>query len=385
MTRLNWQELSSSWDEWPFGHNRHGPKKGVCPFFGCPFLGRAELPSHTMSPGLRPTSIPSGILIIPAIWPQRTWAAPSSECPLSLVLNSESPTSFAARRRPCHPSTVSERMYASRVGLGSTKHVFVLVTLTFDLWPPKWEKTCPDTSRTCMQIFMPVIFRRWEICNRTNKKNKTKQTRSELSIPHTTIWWDNNLFMITEVFTVIVFVMGMLLWWLHIANQYTHTNTQQQRCKITWGGWSKIVDRIDTQTIFWLNKLRQRRIHRLRHITNVLPSAQLRNRTEHQFKTIKQTHIHRLYSIFSFTCISSCYLRSTRKTLKISGIVFLQAESSSWYHWCHHFFPTHEGSNVDGSTALQCQCQLEGKACIQYIHMYVRRGPAGLCRFHNLL
>jgi len=26
-----------------------------------------------MSPGLRPTSIPSGILINPAVWPQQTW------------------------------------------------------------------------------------------------------------------------------------------------------------------------------------------------------------------------------------------------------------------------------------------------------------------------
>jgi len=145
------------------------------------------------------------------------------------------------------------------------------------------------------------------------------------------------------------------------------------------------VNRIDTQTIFWLNKLRQRRIHRLCHITNVLPSAQLRNKTEHQFKTIKQTHIHPLYSIFSFTCISRCYLRSTRKTLKIPGKVFLQAKRSFRYHCCHHFFPTHEGSNAAGFTALQCQYQLEGKACIQYIHMYVRCGPAGLCRFHNLL
>jgi len=30
--------------------------------------------SNTMWPGTRPTSLPSGILIHPAIWPQQTWA-----------------------------------------------------------------------------------------------------------------------------------------------------------------------------------------------------------------------------------------------------------------------------------------------------------------------
>ena len=38
-----------------------------------PFLGRGGgSPSNTMSPGLRPTSIPGGILIHPAVWPQYT-------------------------------------------------------------------------------------------------------------------------------------------------------------------------------------------------------------------------------------------------------------------------------------------------------------------------
>jgi len=47
-----------------------GPKLGVlCP----PFGGRAGSPSNTMSPGLRSTSVPSGILIHPAVWPQQTW------------------------------------------------------------------------------------------------------------------------------------------------------------------------------------------------------------------------------------------------------------------------------------------------------------------------
>jgi len=58
----------------PFGHNRQGPKFGVL----CPHFWGAGSPSSTMSPGPgpgpRPTSIPSGILIHPAAWPQHTWA-----------------------------------------------------------------------------------------------------------------------------------------------------------------------------------------------------------------------------------------------------------------------------------------------------------------------
>ena len=41
------------------------------------------------------------------------------------------------------------------------------------------------------KFYAPVFFRRREIRNRTNKQND-RQTRSKLSIPHTTAWWDNN-------------------------------------------------------------------------------------------------------------------------------------------------------------------------------------------------
>ena len=54
----------------PFG--RHGPKiGGLCPFWG------GELGAHLTQSrlaGPRPTSIPSGILVHRAVWPQRTWA-----------------------------------------------------------------------------------------------------------------------------------------------------------------------------------------------------------------------------------------------------------------------------------------------------------------------
>ena len=49
------------------GHNRHGPKRaGLL----CPFRGGAGSPSNTMWPGPRSTSVPSGVFIHPAVWPQ---------------------------------------------------------------------------------------------------------------------------------------------------------------------------------------------------------------------------------------------------------------------------------------------------------------------------
>jgi len=38
------------------------------------FLGSYRSPSSTVWPGPRPTSIPSGILMHPAVWPQQKWA-----------------------------------------------------------------------------------------------------------------------------------------------------------------------------------------------------------------------------------------------------------------------------------------------------------------------
>jgi len=61
----------ASWSIQPFCHNRHGPKIGegrLCS------IGGLGSPSNTMWPGLRSTSVPSGVVIHPAIWPQQTWA-----------------------------------------------------------------------------------------------------------------------------------------------------------------------------------------------------------------------------------------------------------------------------------------------------------------------
>jgi len=65
----------ASWSIQPFGHNRHGPKiqAGSAPFFTF-WGGGAGSPSNTVSLGPRPTSLPSGVLIYPAIWPQQKWA-----------------------------------------------------------------------------------------------------------------------------------------------------------------------------------------------------------------------------------------------------------------------------------------------------------------------
>jgi len=62
-----YQMVSSSIQR--FGHNRHGPKIG-----GCAPLRGAGSPCNTMSPGPMSTSLSSGILIHPAVWPQQTRA-----------------------------------------------------------------------------------------------------------------------------------------------------------------------------------------------------------------------------------------------------------------------------------------------------------------------
>ena len=69
-----YQAVSSSIQ--PFGHNSHEPKTGGC----APFRGAAT-PSNTTSPRPRFTSAPSGILIHPAVRPQRTLAENEGLCP----------------------------------------------------------------------------------------------------------------------------------------------------------------------------------------------------------------------------------------------------------------------------------------------------------------
>jgi len=55
----------ASWCIQPFDHNRHGPKIGRD---SAPFCGKGLGPHVRQSPGLRPTSIPSGILMHQTVW-----------------------------------------------------------------------------------------------------------------------------------------------------------------------------------------------------------------------------------------------------------------------------------------------------------------------------
>jgi len=48
------------------GHNRHGPKRGGA----VPLLRSAGNPSNTMWAAPRSTSVPSGVFIHTAVWPQ---------------------------------------------------------------------------------------------------------------------------------------------------------------------------------------------------------------------------------------------------------------------------------------------------------------------------
>ena len=52
---------------------------------GCVPYGEVASPCNTMWPGLRPTFVPSGILVDPAVWPQQTWAENWGFCPLEGV------------------------------------------------------------------------------------------------------------------------------------------------------------------------------------------------------------------------------------------------------------------------------------------------------------
>ena len=75
--RISQQELSSYWD-WRPCQNEVGRKVGG---WCVPFRGGAGSPCNTMSRGPRRTSVPSFILIHPAVWPQHTWAENWGLCP----------------------------------------------------------------------------------------------------------------------------------------------------------------------------------------------------------------------------------------------------------------------------------------------------------------
>jgi len=72
------------------------------------FLGRGGgPPSHTKSPGPRLTSIPSGMLIHPPIWPQQIWGENWGLCPFrGAGAGSPSNTMWPGQRPTCVPSLI---------------------------------------------------------------------------------------------------------------------------------------------------------------------------------------------------------------------------------------------------------------------------------------
>jgi len=70
-----------------------------------PFGGGAASPSNTMSPGPRPTSVPSGILIHPSVWLQRTWTENWEQlCPFEGEAGSLSNTMWPGQRSTSVPN-----------------------------------------------------------------------------------------------------------------------------------------------------------------------------------------------------------------------------------------------------------------------------------------
>ena len=73
--------LRAKWHLDPASHlatTDMGRKLGAVPLWG----GGAGSPSNTMWPEPRPTSVPSGILMDPAVWPHQIWAKNWGLCPL---------------------------------------------------------------------------------------------------------------------------------------------------------------------------------------------------------------------------------------------------------------------------------------------------------------
>jgi len=75
---------------------------GCCALFAG---GGAGSPSNTKSPGPRPTSIQSGILIHPALWLQHIWAE-NWGCPFGRGAGSPSNTMWPGPSPTCVPSFI---------------------------------------------------------------------------------------------------------------------------------------------------------------------------------------------------------------------------------------------------------------------------------------
>ena len=73
----------------------------------CPFRGeRAESPSNTMSPRLRPITVASDILIHTAVWPEQAWTENWGLCPFWGGAGSTSNTKSSGLRPTSIPSGI---------------------------------------------------------------------------------------------------------------------------------------------------------------------------------------------------------------------------------------------------------------------------------------
>jgi len=79
-------------------HNKHGPKMGGVAVPS--FLGVAGSSSITKSPGPRPISIPSAILVHPVVWPQGTSAENRETMPLQGRGTGSPSNTMSPRPRP---------------------------------------------------------------------------------------------------------------------------------------------------------------------------------------------------------------------------------------------------------------------------------------------
>jgi len=129
---LPYQVASSSIQ--PFGHNRRALKLGGG---GCAvFYGGDESPSNTKSPGPRPTSISSGILVHPAVWPQRTLAENWGLCPFRGGGAGSPSKTMSPMLRPIPPSKWYPDTYSRLATIDIGRKLGVCVPFLGVSWVP---------------------------------------------------------------------------------------------------------------------------------------------------------------------------------------------------------------------------------------------------------
>jgi len=120
-------------------------QKGGCRLL-CPFRGGAGSPSDTMWHGPRPTFVPTGILIHPAVWPQQTGAENWGLCPFGdlgphlthcrLALATSVTSGILIHPAICPQQTWAENWGGSCAPLGELGLIFNLQKVTPIMPPP---------------------------------------------------------------------------------------------------------------------------------------------------------------------------------------------------------------------------------------------------------